>query len=177
MTVLRFDAGQMLIKQGEAATWVGVVLAGEVALPAATTTPQQPAASVLRRGAFVGELAVWEGKCAMRSVSCHGLVPGLLATIRVADLEHLTSRHPAIAIKLLRALGMSALGAKITEMRGARTARLGPSLAFAVPTPAADVHPSAPAILRSHLAEKGFAGVETNMLCDAVQYFEVRARI
>jgi hypothetical protein len=72
---------------------------------------------------------------------------------------------------------MSALDKQLRNMCAARTARLGPSLSFAVPTPAADVHPSAPAILEKLLTDHGFASDEVGFLCDAVQYFEVRARI
>ena len=78
MSVMRFDAGQTVVEQGETGSWFGVLLSGtlRVLLPNNVTITMQP-------GAIVGEMAVWK-EDAIRSASM------------VARPLHARRAHPAL---------------------------------------------------------------------------------
>jgi CRP-like cAMP-binding protein len=76
MSVMRFGTGEMVVQAGEAGTWFGVLLSGTLDCELGQTAPSGTQADgqrsyELRKGAVVGEMAIWHPG-AIRSATLRG---------------------------------------------------------------------------------------------------------
>ena len=85
---------------------------------------------------------------------------GIIATMLVGELRRFAEAHPATCRKLLKTLVVSALRKQNANIIAARRTRVGTPPAFRAHTPDEEVDPSAPAILRKLLEDKGFVEEE-----------------
>ena len=118
MSVMRFDAGQTVVEQGETGSWFGVLLSGtlRVLLPNNVTITMQP-------GAIVGEMAVWK-EDAIRSASMVGGEGGIIATMLRAELPQFVSDCPETGVKLMRMMAESAVAKQSQNLRRDRASRM-----------------------------------------------------
>ena len=97
-----FDEGELVMQNGEVATWVGIVLSGELAATAGGQVVGRMTA-----GKVVGELAFFAG--GTRHADVLGARDGLIAFIMMPNLEELFESCPQTATKLVRAFGASSV--------------------------------------------------------------------
>ena len=170
MTVLRFEQELSLVRRGEAASWFGILLIGTLRVDVLSGDARH-----IRRGSLVGEMVPWQNKRHTRTATIKGHESGIIATMLVAEFRMFAEQYHDTALKLMRLLVDSALKKQHENMRAARQVRLGNPPLFETPTNDEDIDPSAPAILRKLLADKGFDDSECEAVSDAVDYFEVKA--
>ena len=102
LSITPFRAGEMIVAKGEAASWVGIILQGdlEVCVAVNLTFP-------LHRGDLIGEFAVFEH--GVRSNNVLAATDGLMGVITFDDLDALSAELPALGFKLLRIFGACSL--------------------------------------------------------------------
>ena len=119
----RFGAEQEVVREGEAGTWLGILLSGELLV----RRPGKDELEVLSPGALVGEQALWRPG-APRSETVHGKAPGgLMATILIDELPAFCAHHPSAAAKLLTLVGSVGAGRQLDAMREAARQPAPPS--------------------------------------------------
>jgi CRP/FNR family transcriptional regulator, cyclic AMP receptor protein len=102
MSLLPFEAGDMLIQQGdrENTGHLLMLLDGDATVETVTVSRDNPMTmTVLSPGSILGEMSVLDG--APRSVSCRADSPVLCASLTRATLKQLTDQAPAVAAKLM----------------------------------------------------------------------------
>ena len=170
MTVLRFEQEVSIVRRGEAGSWFGILLIGTLRVEVLSGDARS-----IRRGSIIGEMVPWQSQRHTRTATVKGHESGIIATMLVEELRMFAEQYHDTALKLMRLLVDSALKKQHENMRAARQMRLGNSPLFETPTNDEDIDPSAPAILRKLLGDKGFDDSEVDAIVDAVDYFEVKA--
>ncbi len=107
MLMIRAEAGQALIREGEVGEWMLLVLAGtvdvtrRVALRAADDTPfiEQSRIAVLQRGAALGEMSMLDSE--PRHATCTAIEPVEAGVLGRREIGLLIRDHPAVGAKLL----------------------------------------------------------------------------
>lgn len=94
-SVMRFEAGQTIVEQGETGTWFGILLAGTLQCEIGSLT------FTTQAGAIVGEMAMWQSD-SVRSATLKGGEPGLIATMLVAELPGFVATCPDAGAKLMQ---------------------------------------------------------------------------
>ena len=102
LSVLSFTANQPILKKGEPASWVGIILSGELA-----AYVDGKVVGTMGAGTIVGELAFFTGGERMADVN--GSVDGFIALMMTPHLLELLRAAPSTGCKLIRTLGTSAL--------------------------------------------------------------------
>lgn len=121
MLLVRADAGQVMIREGEAGDWMMLVLsgtvdvtkrierrddeadalsagAGEAAAPA-EVEPSQSRVAVLQRGAAIGEMSMLDS--GLRYTTCTAIEPVEAGVLGRRAIALLIRDHPAVGAKLL----------------------------------------------------------------------------
>lgn len=102
ISVVSFGKDERVLAKGEDATFVGIVLSGVLA-----ATVDGAVVGTMGAGKIVGELAFFAGGVRMADV--RGAQPGFLAFVMTQNLCKLFLDSPTTGVKLVRALGASAL--------------------------------------------------------------------
>ena len=102
LSILSFDAGELIMQRGQLATWVGILLSGELSAIIGNSV-----VGTTRPGALVGEVSFFKGGRRMADVQ--GSLRGHLALIMMPNLISLLESCPSAGVKLLRAFGTSSL--------------------------------------------------------------------
>lgn len=93
LTTLRFNAGDIILREGSAPVELYVIVAGEVeVLKKDSSSAQEHRISTLRAGAVIGELALIDNNTRSASIRC--LKETTVIAIAIEDLKKLTE-HPA----------------------------------------------------------------------------------
>ena len=151
-------------------SWFGILLIGTLRVDVLSGDARH-----IRRGSLVGEMAPWQNKRHTRTATIAGHESGIIATMLVAEFKMFAEQYHDTALKLMRLLVESALKKQHENMRAARQVRLGNPPLFDTPTDDEDIDPSAPAILRKLLADKGFDESECRPL--ATLWTTLRSRL
>lgn len=104
LSIIRFSAHETIMVEGEAGTWFGILLAGDLGA-------QLPNGQLVRipEGSILGEMAIWN-KGGKRANSVVALAqPGIIAVMLVNDLRVLANEHPSTGCQLMQLVGRSAL--------------------------------------------------------------------
>lgn len=99
MLLVRANAGQRLITEGEMGDWMLLLLSGTVDVTKRSGSGEPSRLAVIRAGAAVGEMSMLDGE--LRYASCTAIEPveaGVLGREAVAGLIR---DHPAVGAKLL----------------------------------------------------------------------------
>lgn len=119
MLLVRAEAGQVMIREGEAGDWMMLVLSGTVdvtkrierrddetdAFPAgadaaqAAAEPSQSRVAVLQRGAAIGEMSMLDS--GLRYTTCTAIEPVEAGVLGRRAIALLIRDHPAVGAKLL----------------------------------------------------------------------------
>jgi CRP/FNR family transcriptional regulator, cyclic AMP receptor protein len=102
MSMLKFSAGDMLLKEGDHQNtgYLLMILDGEATAETVTVSREAPMTmTVLTPGAILGEMSLMDN--APRSVSCRADSNVLCASLTRASLLQLTEHAPTIAAKLM----------------------------------------------------------------------------
>ena len=102
LNVLEFDEGEQIMVKGEAATWVGILLSGEVA-----ALVNGEVVATMGVGKIVGEVAFFSAGNRMADV--RGSRKGFIAFMMINHLEDLLRNNVQAGLKLISALGASAV--------------------------------------------------------------------
>ena len=170
MTVLRFEQEVSIVRRGEAGSWFGILLIGTLrvrcyrAMHAAfggdrlSVRWSRGKANVTheRRPSRATRAALSQ-RCSLRSSEC---LPSSTTIPRSSLCVCSSIRHSRSSTRTCEPL--------------ARCVSVTRPL-FETPTNDEDIDPSAPAILRKLLGDKGFDDSEVDAIVDAVDYFEVKA--
>src|SRR5262245_34482242 len=95
LEVVRLAAGDALVRQGEEADGVFVILDGRLSVVLDRAPGEGQQLAELGAGEIVGEVALIAG--GRRSASVQALEPSTLARLSVAALDRLLARHPGLA--------------------------------------------------------------------------------
>ena len=98
VSIVGFDAGEQVMMKGQTATWVGIVLSGELA-----ATVGDSVVGRMSAGKIVGELAFFAG--GQRHADVKGSTAGFIAFIMTQHLLQLFRDSPGTGAKLVRAFG------------------------------------------------------------------------
>jgi CRP-like cAMP-binding protein len=107
MVLVRAQAGQLLIQEGEASDWMMLVLRGTVDVGkrkiGAEADRQEPGddtrVAVVKEGAVIGEMSMLDGE--PRYASCSALSEVEAAVLTRAAVGRLVGTHPIVGAKLL----------------------------------------------------------------------------
>src|SRR5262249_10269698 len=102
-----FDAGTVLMRQGEDGTFAYVLLAGEVAVSVETPLGADRVA-IQQPGEIIGEIAVLAAL--PRSATVTSQTPVRLARLDKAVLQDLVQPHPGLASSIIRGLSLRLQG-------------------------------------------------------------------
>lgn len=102
LSVSEFDVDDVIMQQGEMATWVGIVLSGSLV---AYVNGEQ--VGQMRTGCVVGEIAFFAGGTRLADV--RAAEKGYLASVMVSNLGSFFAEAPRTAYKLVRILGSSSI--------------------------------------------------------------------
>lgn len=102
ISIVGFEAGEQVMVKGQTATWVGIVLSGELA-----ALVNGNVVGRMGTGKIVGELAFFTGGKRFADVEGHDA--GYIAFIMTKHLLQLFKNAPSTGSKLLRAFGKSSL--------------------------------------------------------------------
>lgn len=117
MPRLQADAGQVLIREGEAGDWMLLIIRGtvdvtkRVLLPgeSATASTELSRLAVVKQGATLGEMSMFDNE--PRNATCTALTEVELGLLTRQAIARLIAEQPAVAAKLL---------AKITQLLAQR---------------------------------------------------------
>jgi len=98
----RFKAREMVLRKGDPALQIYVIVSGRLKAISAGGMGRQAALSIMGPGEVFGEVAVLDGQ--PRSATITALEPCQLLIIQRNDLFHFLTRNPGAAIKLLEVL-------------------------------------------------------------------------
>ena len=102
ISVFRFDESELIMQEGETASWMGIVLSGKlVAVKDGKTLTH------MVQGTHVGEVAFFCGGvrfCDIRAAS-----DGHIAAVQYHEMDSLFAREPHVALKFVHELGASAV--------------------------------------------------------------------
>ena len=173
LLISRFGAEQEVVREGEASTWLGIILSGELLV----RRPGQDKQEVLSPGALVGEQALWRPG-APRTETVHGKATGgLIATILIDELPALCADHPAAAAKLLTFVGRVGAGRQLDAMREA--ARQPPPPSHGSSGPGAQTAPGSaggPLARLSSASESGAEAAALGRLLSAAGFSDEEAQ-
>ena len=102
MSVLRFKAGEMLLREGDSVNtaYLLMLLDGDATAETLAVSREKPMTmTVLEPGAVLGEMGLLDG--APRSVSCRADTDVLCASLTRAAVLQLTEHAPIVAAKLM----------------------------------------------------------------------------
>lgn len=107
MLMIRAEAGQALIREGEVGDWMLLVLAGtvdvakrvEVHAEDGTSSFSQSRIAVLKRGAALGEMSMLDSE--PRHATCTAIEPVEAGVLGRYEIGLLIRDHPAVGAKLL----------------------------------------------------------------------------
>ena len=102
LSIVKFDTDEMVLKQGQVATWVGLVLKGSLI---ANMDAEEP--RIMSLGSIVGEMPFFTG--GQRTADVQGKEPGYIAIVLMKNLLKLFSEFPCVGCKFVRALGSSTI--------------------------------------------------------------------
>ena len=102
ISTLSFGPGETIMQKGENATWVGILVDGDL-----DAVINGKVVGSLRAGDVCGEIALFQG--GVRGASLLSTSPGAIAAIMVNDLEPLYRKLPDLCLKFVRMLGQAAL--------------------------------------------------------------------
>ena len=102
LNVLSFAKDEAIIRKGETASWVGIILSGELG-----AFVDGNLVGKMGTGTIVGEMAFFTGGERMADVN--GVADGFIALIMTHNMLDLLEGAPLTGCKLVRALGTSAL--------------------------------------------------------------------
>ena len=102
MDIVAFQKNELIIKQGEIAAWVGLIISG-----ALDVVVNENAVATMFAGSMVGELGLYEAK--ERSADCKGSKSGIIAALKYEDVERLNSENPTVAMKFATFLAGNAV--------------------------------------------------------------------
>jgi CRP-like cAMP-binding protein len=102
ISVVTFDEGEQILAKGEPATWVGIVLKGELA-----ALVDGQVVGTMGAGKIVGEVAFFAGGLRMANVV--GSAAGFIAFMTNAEIQSLFAASPSTGAKLVNAFGASSL--------------------------------------------------------------------
>ena len=102
ISIVGYEAGEQVLVKGEPATWVGIVLSGELA-----ASVDGAVVGTMGIGKIVGELAFFTG--GNRLADVNGSKSGHIAFIMLPHLHQLFCDAPTTATKLVHAFGVSSL--------------------------------------------------------------------
>ena len=102
MDIVAFQNDELIIKQGEIAAWVGLIISG-----ALDVVVNENAVATMFAGSMVGELGLYEAK--ERSADCKGSKSGIIAALKYEDVERLNSENPTVAMKFATFLAGNAV--------------------------------------------------------------------
>ena len=111
MDVVTFKEGEQILQRGEPASWVGIVLEGDLDVPVAPQLTFH-----LHRGDFLGELSVFES--GTRSADIVAGTDGVIGLLTFEALEAFLAENPPLGFKMLRAMGAAvAVAVEAVEAR------------------------------------------------------------
>ena len=118
MLIARIGAGDEIIRGGEAGSWFGILLAGELAVESdAATESGLATTAALVPGALIGEGALWQPGLP-RGETLRAKAPGgVLATVLVDELPALCERDSRTGAKLLSLFGSTAVSTCMEALR------------------------------------------------------------
>ena len=99
------DAGQEIFREGDAGTFMCIIVHGQVAVSKADANGREVEIAVLRKGRAFGEMAVLDGE--RRSASCVAASDCQLLSLGKDALEKMLNDVPKIAAKIIRALAVA----------------------------------------------------------------------
>jgi len=99
MTLVRAQAGQVLIAEGEVGDWMLLLLSGTVDVTKRGVKGETSRLAVIRQGAAVGEMSMLDGE--LRYASCVALDDVEAGVLTRAAIGQLIREHPAVGAKLL----------------------------------------------------------------------------
>jgi hypothetical protein len=102
ISVVTFDKGEQILAKGEPASWVGIVLRGELG-----ALVDGQVVGTMGTGKIVGEVAFFAGGVRMADVV--GSVAGFIAFMTNAEIQNLFAASPSTGAKLISAFGASSL--------------------------------------------------------------------
>lgn len=111
------DAGQEIFREGDAGTFMCIIVAGQVSVRKTDADGQTVEIAVLRKGRAFGEMAVLDGE--RRSASCLAASDCQLLSLGKDALEKMLAEAPKIAAKIIRALAV-ALSKRLRMLDGQR---------------------------------------------------------
>ena len=130
MLRVRAQPGQRLIREGEVGDWMLIVLSGTVdvlkrrvdAVPGEPDVTAETRLAVLREGAVLGEMSMFDGE--PRYASCVALTEVEAAVLGRAAVARLIATEPAVAAKLLVKL-MQLLAQRLRNTSSQLVKRIG----------------------------------------------------
>lgn len=111
--------GELLMKEGEKGTRFFILLDGEVEIIKALGTPDERLLSVLKTGAFIGEMSLFN-KDGLRTASVRTISPSKLLVLTREEFNALLHRQPILAYDMVGVLTnrlQEANEATITDLR------------------------------------------------------------
>ena len=111
------DAGQDIFREGDAGTFMCIIVSGQVSVRKTDADGQEVEIAVLRKGRAFGEMAVLDGE--RRSASCVAASDCQLLSLGKDALEKMLVEAPKIAAKIIRALAV-ALSKRLRMLDGQR---------------------------------------------------------
>lgn len=101
-TVRTYPKNAVLIHEGDLSDSLYVILKGKVKVYASDEDGKEIILNIQGPGEYFGELALIDA--APRSASVMTMEPSKLAVVSRADFENFLTRHPSVAIELIRSL-------------------------------------------------------------------------
>ena len=203
LSVIRFSPGEKIMVKGEAGTWFGILLSGELRalLPNGASVP-------IPEGAIIGEMAIWsKGGVRSNSVAAAEFAGGIMAVMLADDLRTLAREHPRAGGQLMHVVGRAALAKQLDNLDRQLVQKLPPAIAWQPPStnlrrggremppplvapwrnatenahgmhaegPGSKDEPEGARLLAEILSEKGFDEDEISQLCAIAQYARFEA--
>ena len=161
MAIFHFDAGETIMQKGESASWVGVVLDGE--LEARDESGVRLGAANV--GALAGEISLFQG--GVRGAMMVSTQPGAVAAITFDELRTLYESYPEIGMRLVRLFGQSSLMKLGDQRRVLATGSDAISWNLSAADPPVDrsVH-----VLTSLMKDEGFCDADVRYVCHGMRW-------